>query len=186
MRKCCNYKKCIIKTFKIRYLREKSLKVNNWQNYIRKKIRKLSFIEWTQRENGLLTGKSDHERIKQKDSYQNNVFYTIHDSDVHVILKGVLKITKPTRWILMTLRKARQNIWEKKSDFFSRKHATLYKILQFWAIFELRYFGMTDKSENKTEQLMNETIMKLFSFLINTIVTTIQSIRIVRLKCAEI
>ena len=114
----------------------------------------------------------------------------------HFILQGLLKIMTPTRWIWTTLKKACENICEYNSHEFlkavklnqllSWKHGTPYKLPQFWAIFELRYFGTADKSENKTEQLMNETIMKLFSFLINTIVTTIQSIRIVRLKCAEI
>ena len=45
-------------------------------------------------------------RIKQKGSYQKSVFYTMHDSDTHVILQGLLRIMIPTRWILMSLRKA--------------------------------------------------------------------------------
>ena len=66
-------------------------------------------------------------------------------SDAHVILQGLLKTIIPTRLLLMTLRKASENICEynshelldvvKVKQLLSRKHATPHKILQFWGIF---------------------------------------------------
>ena len=66
---------------------------------------------------------------------------------------GSLKNNEPTRWILTTLRKARENVCEQSSHEFlnavkfsqllSWQHAMPHKILQFWAIFEPRYLRNT-------------------------------------------
>ena len=71
----------------------------------------------------------------------------------HFILQGILKIMTPTRWILTTLRKARENVCEQSSHEFlnavkfsqllSWQHAMPHKILQFGAIFQPRYLRNT-------------------------------------------
>ena len=54
----------------------------------------------------------NHARIKQKDFYLQNFFYTMLDSDVHFVLQGVLQIMIMAGWILITLVKSRENIFE--------------------------------------------------------------------------
>ena len=79
----------------------------------------------------------------------------------------------PTRWILTTLRKARENVCEQSSyellnavkfnKRLSWQHAMLHKILQFWAIFEPIYLRNTSyKWIDFLGQPVNENMTKCF------------------------
>ena len=84
-----------------------------------------------------------HGRLKQKDSYHKNFFYTIHYSHLHFILQNVSKMIKLSCRIIMILMNSRGNIFQynshvffKVNQFLSQKHATSLKIHHFWTIFE--------------------------------------------------
>ena len=103
----------------------------------------------------------------------------------------------PTRWILTTFGKARENVCEKSSHEFlsavkfsqllSWQHAMPHKILQFGAIFQPRYL------RNTTYKWID--FLDFIQIIQNgsagewkydeIFFTTVQSIRIVSLKCAE-
>ena len=98
---------------------------------------------------------------------------------------------------LTTLRKARENICEQSSHGFlnvvkfnqllSWQHAVPHKILQFWAIFEPRYLRNTSYKWidflDFTQIIQNGSTGEWKYD--ETFFTTVQSIRIVSLKCAE-
>ena len=114
----------------------------------------------------------------------------------HFILQGLLKIMTPTHWILTALRRARDNVCEqssyeflnavKFSQLLSWQHAMPHKIVQLWAIFEPRYLPHSYKWTdflNFTQIIQNGSTGEWKYD--ETFFTTIQSIRIVSLKCAE-
>ena len=115
----------------------------------------------------------------------------------HFILQGILKIMTPTRWILTTFGTARENVCEESSHEFlsavkfsqllSWQHAMPHKILQFWAIFEPRYLRNTSYKWldflDFTQIIQNGSTGEWKYD--ETFFTTVQSIRIVSLKCAE-